>query len=82
MREIINECDMVESGTLDIATRNDRYILGDIDGGHRRRNRKGIRLAKKNYLIYGNNVMGAQMFWKCLYYYCRSRMRDGQLPND
>ena len=30
-------------------------------GGHRRSNGKGIRLAKSFYVIYGNDVMSAQL---------------------
>ena len=42
----VDECDMEEFGTLD-SSEKAIAILGDIDGGHRRRNRKGIRLAKQ-----------------------------------
>ena len=60
MREL-DGCDMEEFDALD---NNEKTIaiLGDqIDGGHRRPNRKGIRLAKRFYVIYGNNVMSAKL---------------------
>ena len=44
----IDECDMDEFDTLDSSEKT-IVILGD--GGHRRRNRKGMRLAKKIYLV-------------------------------
>ena len=33
----------------------------EIDGGHRRPNRRGIKIAKSFYVIYGNNLMSAQV---------------------
>ena len=59
MREI-GECDMEEFGTPDSSEKT-IDILGDPDGGHRRPNRKGIRIAKNSYVIYGNNVINAQL---------------------
>ena len=37
----IDECGMEKFGKLDSSEQNDRYE--EIDGGHNRRNRKGIR---------------------------------------
>ena len=52
---------MEKFGTLDNSEKT-IAILGDtVDGGQRRRNRKGIREAKKNVAVYGKNVMNAQM---------------------
>ena len=59
MREI-DECDMEECDTLDSSEKT-IVTLGEKDGGHRRPNRKGIRLAKNNYVIYENSVLSAQM---------------------
>ena len=42
----IDECDMQGFGTLD-SSDNTVAILGDIDGGHRRRHRKGVKLTKR-----------------------------------
>ena len=57
MREI-DESDMEGFDTLDISEKT-VAILGEIDGGHRRRNRKGIISAKRFCVIYGNNVLSA-----------------------
>ena len=38
----LDECDMEEFDRLE-STEKTIVILGEIDGGHRRRNRKGIR---------------------------------------
>ena len=35
--------------------------LAEIDGGHRRRNSKGIRQANSFYVTYGKNVLSAQI---------------------
>ena len=61
MREI-DDCDMRKFGALYICKKA-IAILGD-DGGHRRRNREGIRQAKYFYLvcyIWEKNLMSAQM---------------------
>ena len=54
----IDECDMEKFGTLDSSEKT-IDILGD--SGHRRRNSKGIRRAKKLYVTSGKNLMSAQM---------------------
>ena len=41
--------------------KGDMEEFGTLDGGHRWRNRKGIRTATYIYGIYGNNAMNAQM---------------------
>ena len=38
-----------------------RSLSKEIDGGHRRRNKKGIRYAKGFYAVYGKIVMNTQM---------------------
>ena len=56
MRET-DEWGMKNFGTLD--SEKTIAILGDtlVDGSHRRRTTKGIRLAKTHCVIHGNNVM-------------------------
>ena len=36
-------------------------LLSEIEGGHTRRGKKGTILAEIFYVIYGSNVMSAQM---------------------
>ena len=47
--------------TLDNSEKTIATLQWEIDGGHRRRNRKGIKLTKGVHGIYGNNEMRAQM---------------------
>ena len=49
----IDECDMEKIGT----PARKRSLSWEIDIGHRRPNRKGIRLSKSFHVIYGNNVV-------------------------
>ena len=50
---------MEEFGALD--SENTICILGDTDGGHRRRNRKEIILTKCFRILFENNAMNAQL---------------------
>ena len=69
--------------THQIAARK-RSLSYEIDGGHRRLNRKGIRLAKSVYVIYGNNAMSAQLWEVSLLGVGTVLLleRDGQWSND
>ena len=40
---------------------NEKTIAILVDGGHRQKKRNGIRLAKIFSVIYGNNVVSAQL---------------------
>ena len=56
----MDECDMEESGGLKRVERK-RSPPYEIDGGHRRRNRKEIGQANSFMEIFGKSVMSAQM---------------------
>ena len=59
MREM-DECDMEEFDTLDNSEKA-IALSYKMDGGHTRPNSKGIRLARRFYVIYGNNIVSAQL---------------------
>ena len=82
----LDECNMVEFGTLDTSSENTIAILGHIWWPQTAKGTKGMRLSSHLHVIYGSNVMNAQLLELSLLYQEEERcsvskgMR-GQWPN-